>query len=110
MAYKFLIKKCTTVRYSSCNAKRVMAIARQTKLEQYKTLISSDLARLLRILDPRFPKDMLEDYDVLRANVVLPVSESGESIRTDRLHTELVSLFELLVDSNGHPYGAHEDA
>ena len=42
-----------------------------SKLMQYESMVCSELAHLGRILDPRFPNDMVEDYEILQRQVVL---------------------------------------
>lgn len=57
-----------------------VAKAMLLKLEKYRSLVNTEAARFVRILDPRFRTNILSDADVLRCYVDLPQEETPDGI------------------------------
>lgn len=76
---------------------------------QYKDLICTELAHVALILELLFHNDLLEDYDALIKNVMLPVPTHKDKNRTSSECAEPAGLFEQLIRDNGHPDITYED-
>lgn len=108
MGFKLLVRNCNVAKSSTNTALKEVATAMLAKLEQYDSLICCELAQLARILDPRFPNDLLADYETLSKFVTLPVPQAALSTDVENEYCAR-NLFEQLLSSNGNPDSEHDN-
>lgn len=73
--FDHLRKNCRQVIAQNDEVLRPIADFMLRKLDTYERLVCSDLARLAKILDPRFPNDIVRDIDLLRPYIPIPVED-----------------------------------
>jgi len=73
------LRNCSSAIDDNDTVLRPIAEKMKMKLEKYESLVCSDIACLARILDPRFPNDILLDSDILRRYVPISTGSSNSS-------------------------------
>lgn len=97
--YQKLCKRCDKVIDDGDAILSSVATKMLKKLKDYKTMVETPMAKLARILDPRFKKDFINDAEILRLYVTLPVIGVEGSVGDEERRTE-DPIQELLEDNS----------